>query len=521
MGACLGKPKPAAAAPAPFVPAVVKSNEKESTPVAETVIELESGPDSGRIRVEDIWKLYPMVKKLGTGGYGSVVEVEEADNPTSHWAMKMVDKTRGGKDYGERFWEEADLLTELEHPNILKYHDAVYDNCTYYLLTELLRGGELLDFILEKKSFSERDASSLVKTVLTSLKYLHDQDMVHLDLKPENFVFSGPAEDTERLLKIIDFGCAHKVPDNEECNVRTGTPYYIAPEMLTRRVVKTGKVLRACDMWSMGVVCYILVTGRLPFFGSSRKAILQSVLDGKFSFPEDVSLSSSIRGLIKSLLNSDIQERLTVDQALAHPWISDIDSVSSEPLHPTVIAGIKGFRRDSELKKCLAALLVSELTDEDKVMLQEMFNEWDVNRDGVLTQEELVKMTEKFGYDKLQAVEVARALVKEFDLDKDGVIDLDEFAAIGTRGMLALNGDFVNELFDYIDKDGNGYCTVEELELYFHERPDFRLEMDVMIILEEADVNKDGQISREEFLTAMQIINSSTQGVDTLESGLE
>jgi calcium-dependent protein kinase len=470
-----------------------------------------------RKQVSNVWDEYETIKKIGAGGYGKVVCVKEKNSKKQEsYAMKLVERYRNGQDYGDRFWIEYDLLKKVgsyaDHPqNLLSAVDAFYDDKHYYLVTEMLSGGELLDHILqeEKGSFSEKKASVIFSTMLQSLAFLHSKKIVHLDLKPENFVYSlkeiEATEQKPRLLKLIDFGCAREVSDKQICNVRTGTPYYIAPEMLTRKVEKNGSVLRACDMWSMGVILFVLVTGRLPFFGETRKDILQSVLNGKYQFPADVTLSEQVKDLISKLLEKDHLKRLSAHEALQHPWLTDVASLSEAPVSPTVLEGIRNCARDTRLKKALAALLVHDLTEEDKDNLKKMFQALDTDHNGVLQYKEIVCMVERFGYDKAQSARMAQRLVEEFDADQNGVIDLEEFAQIGTRGMLSINEQFVNQLFEYVDRDGNGFVSQAEIELYFSEQPNFKQEIDVLSLMHEADLNKDGVISRDEFLEAMRL----------------
>jgi len=275
--------------------------------------------------------------------------------------------------------------------------------------------------------------------------------------------------------------------------------------MLLRKVEKTGVVLRACDMWSMGVILFVLVTGRLPFFGETRKDILQSVLNGNYQIPSELNLSPQVQDLIAGMLNKDTNKRLTAEQALAHPWLVDIEAVSEAPVSPTVLEGIRSCARDTNLKKALAALLVFDLTDEDKDNLAKMFQSLDADHNGVLQYVEVVAMVERFGYDRHEAAKMATRLVEEFDADKNGVIDLQEFAQIGTRGMLSINEGFVNQLFEYLDRDGNGFVTKDEIEMYFAEQPNFKMELDALSLIHEADLNHDGVISKDEFLAAMKM----------------
>lgn len=475
----------------------------ETKPESVEEVVTEEDSNVGRKRMDDVWSRFKVLKTMGIGGYGKVMAVRDLETQ-KEYAMKSVARYRNGKDYSYRFWNECDVLQSLKDvPSVVSFHDAFFDDEHFYLLCELLTGGELLDHILKSKKFSEKQASIIFHQMLKPLQSLHKLNIAHLDLKPENFVFSTPESDPNRYIVMIDFGTVQKIADDEISDVRTGTPYYIAPQMLQSKIAKTGKILRGCDMWSMGVILFVLTTGRLPFYGDERKEILKSVLSGKYEYPEDSNLSDELKDLISRLLTMDVDARINVEETLAHPWLTEVDSVSDEPFHPTVLAGIAHCWNDFSLKKAIGSLLVHDLSEQDKSQLQSMFEEWDTNGDGMLQYVEIVRMVEKLGYDKGEANIVAKALVDEFDMDKNGVIDLNEFAAISTRGILSLNKDFVNQLFDYVDRDGNGIISKNEIELYFSEQPDFTLEMDVMSIIQEVDLDHDGCISREEFMHAM------------------
>lgn len=216
------------------------SNEepKESLPgTKEQIPDSTTDPNEGKKFVADVKSRYEKTKRLGTGGYGSVFQVKDIASGVLY-AMKFMPRLRNGSDYGEKFWAEVEVLKSLDHPSVLKYVDAFYNEEGYYLITELLTGGELLDYILKMERFSERDASRVLRSMFEVVRFLHTKKVCHLDLKPENFVFSmteeeaGQDQSKSRVLKLIDFGCAKHLEDSVTCNVRTGTPYYIAPGKL-------------------------------------------------------------------------------------------------------------------------------------------------------------------------------------------------------------------------------------------------------------------------------------------------
>jgi Ca2+-binding EF-hand superfamily protein len=194
---------------------------------------------------------------------------------------------------------------------------------------------------------------------------------------------------------------------------------------------------------------------------------------------------------------------LSCKEALEHPWLVQ---ASDEPLDPAVKAGLSTFVQDTKLKRALARLNRGALTDSDKENLQSLFKDLDRNNDGVLDIAELVAIPERLGFNVSKSRRLAEDMISEFDLDKNGGIDLEEFAVIKTRGKLEIDESFVLQLFNEIDRDGNKVVTQDEIELYFAEHPDIgvEVEVDVLDLMNEADLNNDGVISFAEFLDAMQ-----------------
>eukprot|EP00497_Spongosphaera_streptacantha_P002063 TRINITY_DN264_c0_g2_i2.p1 TRINITY_DN264_c0_g2~~TRINITY_DN264_c0_g2_i2.p1 ORF type:complete len:251 (-),score=80.70 TRINITY_DN264_c0_g2_i2:273-914(-) len=170
----------------------------------------------------------------------------------------------------ELYDHEVNLLSQLDHPNILKMVEYGDDEKNYYIVSECCTGGELFDRIVDKKSMiTEKKAAKMIETMLLAVQYCHERNIVHRDLKPENFVFKSTADDAEMVL--IDFGCAKVVDDNEAYKDLVGTPYYLAPESAAgHKYTRTGTVLKASDVWSIGVIAYVLMTGRPPFNGRSN-----------------------------------------------------------------------------------------------------------------------------------------------------------------------------------------------------------------------------------------------------------
>jgi calcium-dependent protein kinase len=231
------------------------------------------------------------------------------DRKTKEWyAIKSIRKSKVNKI--EVLKREIDILKEVNHPNIIKLIEVHEDLKYLHLITELCTGGELFDRIIAKTQspeghFSEKDAANLIRDILDAIAYCHDEkQIVHRDLKPENFLFASSADDAP--VKIIDFGLSrHEVNPGSMMKTKVGTPYYVAPEVLKRKYTKS------CDIWSIGVITYILLCGYPPFYGDSDTQIFDSVRAGRFDFPspEWDTMSDAAKDFISCLLKKDPEER--------------------------------------------------------------------------------------------------------------------------------------------------------------------------------------------------------------------
>lgn len=203
-----------------------------------------------------------------------------------------------------------------------------------YMVMELATGGELFDRIITRGSFTERDATRVLQMVLDGVKYLHTLGITHRDLKPENLLYYHPGADSK--IMITDFGLASTRKKGDECLMKTtcGTPEYIAPEILVRK-----PYTNAVDMWALGVISYILLSGTMPFEDDNRMRLYRQILKGKYSFSGEPwpSVSNLAKDFIDRVLTVDPNERLSAGQALKHPWIVSMAASSSmKNLHRSI-----------------------------------------------------------------------------------------------------------------------------------------------------------------------------------------
>eukprot|EP00585_Thalassiosira_rotula_P001980 CAMPEP_0196141856 /NCGR_PEP_ID=MMETSP0910-20130528/10678_1 /TAXON_ID=49265 /ORGANISM="Thalassiosira rotula, Strain GSO102" /LENGTH=428 /DNA_ID=CAMNT_0041403085 /DNA_START=35 /DNA_END=1321 /DNA_ORIENTATION=- len=261
---------------------------------------------------------------LGSGHHGSVREC--IDRVTGRrCAVKSIRKN-DPEVRPAGIAREITLLREMKHGNIVTLID-VYEDFEYvHLVTDMCDGGELFDKIVERSAngddsacFGEDEAARIVYQILTALSYMHERNIAHRDIKPENILFET-ANDFDSPVKIIDFGLSRKHREDREAAMSTlvGTPYYIAPEVLRKRYGKS------CDLWSVGVIAYILLCGYPPFNGADNEQTHRCVLKGRYYFHEEdwENISGDAMDFIHELLQMDPRHRMTAEEALAHPWIS-------------------------------------------------------------------------------------------------------------------------------------------------------------------------------------------------------
>jgi len=265
---------------------------------------------------------YIVTDTLGSGSF-STVKLAYDKVTENKYAIKIIDKKKFGAKKEELIMiqTEIDIMRMIEHPNIISLHEVFEDKTTkkIYLVMELVTGGELFDRIVEKGSYSEKDASELISKVISAVKYLHKKGIIHRDLKPENLLYASPDEDAE--IKLADFGLSKIVGLDEESaitNTTCGTPGYVAPEVLRMKGYD-----RSVDMWSIGVILYILLCGFPPFYEDNTAKLFQTIMDGKYDFPDPewTNISDSAKDLIQRMLTVDAKKRITADEALEHPWI--------------------------------------------------------------------------------------------------------------------------------------------------------------------------------------------------------
>ena len=283
-----------------------------------TILTDEQEQKKGALELRQSYLITSTNKILGMGAFGKVFHSTNRADPTLEVAIKLFNKSKLKSDSFKRIKEEVKILTSLDHPNIVKYYQTYEDTKYLYLVTEYCSGGELFDKIAsqENQVFNESEAAAIMKKLLRAINHCHANGITHRDIKPENIMYGADGE-----IKLIDFGLSRALEEEELGSkaLRTvaGTLAYMAPEVMTEKYDP-----KHCDIWSLGVLMYLLVSGYLPFQGENRSHIYQRIKTAQFHFnhKEFDSVSEEAKSLIKKMLVVTTADRITAEQALKHEW---------------------------------------------------------------------------------------------------------------------------------------------------------------------------------------------------------
>ncbi|KAG6603911.1 Calcium-dependent protein kinase 16, partial [Cucurbita argyrosperma subsp. sororia] len=359
---------------------------------------------------------YTIGKLLGHGQFGYTYVAIDKENG-DRVAVKKIEKNKMILPIAvEDVKREVKILQELTgHENVVQFHNAFEDDSYVYIVMELCEGGELLDRILSKKDsrYTEKDAAVVVRQMLKVAAECHLHGLVHRDMKPENFLFKSAKEDSP--LKATDFGLSDFIKPGKKFHDIVGSAYYVAPEVLKR---KSGP---ESDVWSIGVITYILLCGRRPFWDKTEDGIFKEVLRNKPDFRRKPwpSISPSAKDFIKKLLVKDPLARLTAAQALSHLWVREGGDASEIPIDISVLSNMRQFVKYSRLKQFALRALASTIGEEELADLRDQFDAIDVDKNGSISLEEMRQHTGLKGS--------IDPLLEEADIDKDGKISLSEF----------------------------------------------------------------------------------------------
>jgi len=379
-------------------------------------------------------------------------------------AVKVINKTRFisndcAKHYFENFKAEIDLLSRMEHPNIVELYDVYENRNELMLVMELCCGGELFERIADRAyaglGYSERLASSILRQILSAVAFMHSRKICHCDLKPSNILFDTTSEHAQ--VKVIDFGYSQQIPMWKRWLSKScGTAFYMAPEVLHGKYNKEG------DMWSIGIIMFAMFFGYTPFQRASdeelnardqNRAVQKRILQGFTGIPRKGRISSAARKLIHRLLEMDTAKRYTADQALIHPWF-ETASLDDE-IPDTVLQKLKKVQSMDNFKVFVLSAFRDDTDLTTAAQLKKYFQKFDRNSDKRISFQEF-----KYGLGELLP-ELRDGELKEIfdnlDIDGDRYIQFDEFWCLIAYQQLINAYERLAVVFEGLDKNGNGF----------------------------------------------------------------
>ncbi|KAG6735409.1 hypothetical protein POTOM_061985 [Populus tomentosa] len=506
---------------------------------------------------ENIEERYLVDRELGRGEFGVTYLCIERDS-RELLACKSISKRklRTAVDIEDVRREVAIMKHLPKNSSIVSLKEACEDDNAVHLVMELCEGGELFDRIVARGHYTERAAAAVTRTIVEVVQLCHKHGVIHRDLKPENFLFANKKENSP--LKAIDFGLSiffkpGEYEEGERFSEIVGSPYYMAPEVLKRNY---GPEI---DIWSAGVILYILLCGVPPFWAESEQGVAQAILRGIIDFKRDPwpNISESAKSLVRQMLEPDPKLRLTARQVIEHPWLQNAKKAPNVPLGDVVKSRLKQFSMMNRFKRKALRVIADFLSIEEVEDIKEMFMKMDTDGDGIVSVEELKTGLRNFGSQLaesevqmlIEAVSILYASqfqelrdwlvneacfvlisdclmgfgsdkaeyekktnkgdiktdVKAFEVDTNekGKLDYGEFVAVSLHLRRMANDEHIHKAFSYFDKDGNGYIEPDELrDALMEDGADDCTDV-ANDIFQEVDTDKDGRISYDEFVAMM------------------
>ncbi|OMJ75498.1 hypothetical protein SteCoe_25347 [Stentor coeruleus] len=430
-------------------------------------------------------------------GYGSYGEVWICDHIRSKEkrAVKIIDKLWLSSELIDKksVLNEVDILKTLDHPNILKIFEYFEDERYYYIVMEYCPEGDLFDELEKVNKYDEDSAAKIMSQIFSAVSYIHNKNIVHRDIKLENILISS--RDKNLHIKLIDFNIA-TFNIGKRLSKFTGTSFYIAPEVIKENYDEK------CDVWSCGVIMFLLLTGKFPFDGSSREEILSKISQVNLNLKSVImeNISPAAKNLLELILMKNPKSRYTAKQALEHPWIrvNGCQRTDDKVLKKT-LTRMLSITKKPKLKEVFQIFILGQVQENNQELkhLESVFLELDEDRNGVISRSEL---TDRLCMDMnlVDALKEVERIWKLVDNDGSGNIDYTEFLRAALQEESYVCKENLRKAFYYFDKDRSDTIEKQELMSWLSEGAIIPMEV-IENLIEDADANGDGVIDFEEF----------------------
>lgn len=423
-----------------------------------------------RDKFQHNYKLGPLI---GKGGFGSCFKCTHIGSGVER-ACKLLHKSDNRKD-NKSVVHEFKLLSQLDHPNLLKVYELYEDKKYFFIITDLYEGGDLFDLVEKEGPLNEQEVAMVIQRLLSCVNYLHQNGIVHRDIKPENVILTGNDFNT---LKLIDFGLARQERPNQAFCSIVGSPFYVSPQVVN------AQYNRKCDIWALGVIAYVLLCGKPPFDGGSDHDILEKIQVGyiHFDYAAFDVVTPDCTAYIRYLMTYEEDQRPSALEALKHPWLEQLKSakavasVKNMVLKKDVESALESLQRfqsrDCKLKQATAALLSCRfVTVAQRERLDAVFRALDRSHTGTLSVHDLQLAFADHLNIYLTQEEIQQQLWPDINYGGSGAVSYSEFVAV-----VSLEGRSsaakVQEIYEHLDQDQKGFLNARDLQIGFRIKPE-------------------------------------------------
>lgn len=377
------------------------------------------------------------------------------------FAVKSINKEKIKKDL-YLLKRELEIMRIVDHPNLIRYFETYEDERYLHIVMELCSGGDLFDRLLATGTMTEGDVATVMRKLLLGVSHLHGMGICHRDLKPENFLYVSKEPTSE--LKIIDFGMSIKVRNPNELMTLVGTPYYLAPEVLK------GNYGKECDIWSLGVIMYLLLCGYQPFEGDDMRDIFFKIAKGRYDFKgaEWDAVTDPAKDLLRKMMTQDPAARITIIDILHHPWFTHQREPRTATIPTKVLKSLKRFKAPKKMQQEVMKVMIRFMSADDIEELKSAFLDIDQAETGFVTYQDLETAMMSAGFD-VPANELSSTFYLEIISSLDplsiGKIKYTEFLIATVEKKRLLDDELMYLTFQHFDFDNDGFINVSDLRM--------------------------------------------------------
>ena len=490
----------------------IRQKEKESK-INKIVIDDESNNTQTTIYTttsslqKDINNIYKFKEVLGKGSFGVVrtgYRIKEI-SPHKIYAIKSIDKTKISQRDIDNLEKEIDIISSLDHPNIARFYETFHDERYFHIVTELCRGKELSKLLKQNGGkLNERKCRIIIMKILHAINYCHSHGIVHCDLKPDNIIFESPNEDEENEdilnlldLKLLDFGLSSRIKKNEKLNNTVGTAYFIAPETIK------GEYDEKCDVWSIGVILYYILSGKFPFTGNSNFEIFEKIQKSEPVFKNLFKdISQNAIDFIKKCLVKNPNERPSAKECLSHPWLEPIfKHIHSDAfLKDNLILNFTSYHKCPQLKKLILKYLVNNMGHTELGPYKSAFYAFDFKNQGIVTKTDIKKIFNLYNVDTTETQ--IKNIMSICDEPSNSFLTYSEFICCCINIGDVLTPEKLINTFLFFDLDNNLLIDSNDLKnTLLRCGRDVINQKDIEKIILEATKETDNKININQFIT--------------------